>query len=78
MVRCIQPERSGSITTLSNDEKKCSKALILKQRFNFKDDYLIESLCHSLGITVKQLEDYEKEYWGNIGKVIMGKPLNEK
>ena len=53
-------------------EQRCSKASLLKQRFNFKDDYLIESLCDSLNITVKQLEDYEKEYWENIGKVIMG------
>jgi tRNA U34 2-thiouridine synthase MnmA/TrmU len=53
-------------------EQRCSKASILKQRFNFKDDYLIESLCHSLNITVKQLEDFEKEYWENISKVIMG------
>ena len=64
--------------TLSDDIEKCSKASLLKQRFNYRDDYLIESLCHSLNITVKQLEDYEKEYWGNIAKVIMGKPLNEK
>ena len=53
-------------------EERCSKASLLKQRFNYKDNYLIESLCHSLNITVKQLEDYEKEYWGNIGKVMMG------
>lgn len=53
-------------------KERCSKASILKQRFNYKDSYLIESLCNSLNITRKQLEDYEKEYWGNIGKVFMG------
>ena len=55
---------------------KCSKVSILKQRFQWTRknhfDWLVKQLCKDNGITLKQLEDYEKEYWKNIEKVIMG------
>ena len=51
---------------------KCSKVSILIQRFGYRRNNqkdIIEMLCVSHGITVKQLENYEKEYWENINKV---------
>ncbi len=55
---------------------KCSKVSNLKQRFQYTRrnhcDWLVKDLCKENGITLKQLEDYEKEYWENIQKVIMG------
>ena len=59
---------------------KCSRISTLIQRFyrNYprkdKSD-IVEKLCEENGITVKEWEDYEKEYWENVAKVMMGKPL---
>ena len=68
----IAKKKRRSIKKKRITKQRCRRS-ILKQRFNYKDDYLIESLCHSLKITVKQLEDYEKvlgKYWQSNKKLM--------
>tara|TARA_R100001509_G_scaffold54015_1_gene29566 strand:- start:233 stop:466 length:234 start_codon:yes stop_codon:yes gene_type:complete len=51
---------------------KCSKVSLLIDRFGYRrknEKDIIKKLCAGFGITVKQLENYEKEYWANINKV---------
>ena len=51
---------------------KCSKVSTLIDRFGYRrknQKDIIRKLCAGFGITVKQLENYEKEYWENINKV---------
>ena len=49
---------------------------MFKQRYQHTrrnhTNWLVKELCEENEITLKQLEDYEKEYWKNIEKVMMG------
>ena len=67
---------TSDLTNPNSLHYKCSKVSILKQRFRYTRrnhfNFLVKQLCKENGITIEQLEDYEKEYWENIEKVVMG------